>query len=230
MAQLYWLKSKKKSEKYKKWTHSVAQSLCSDLQLHLDSNSKTDDNAVVRSISNIHIFRLLTLKYTLKIKRNLYFLEPELIQDLDFFRDLLVIRRVMLHNLLLSADHILRYKSLKIKRVAEINNILEQIHDISLHSPWDWVHFHEREFDLMVQMAHLAREYRLIFFMKQIREEYLSFCLLLSEKFWNMEHASQTYRQVYDLLIQGNGSQAAQLFLNFFEKNDNRVIFYYQEQ
>lgn len=110
----------------------------------------------------------------------------------------------------------------------QINETLEDLSFTALHNEWDWVSFHELEFDYFFQIARLSNDSTLLFFLKRLREKYLTAALNMNRQFWEMTEAVDVYSKLLEAIEKNNEELAENILRKFFEKNDRMIMHFYE--
>ncbi|HNL55659.1 MAG TPA: carboxylating nicotinate-nucleotide diphosphorylase, partial [Turneriella sp.] len=116
------------------------------------------------------------------------------------------------------------------KRTRQLDELLEELQFLSENQSWDWVSFHETEFEFFLQIAYLSRFTTAKFVLNRIRRDYLDSVLAYNKNFWNMETAVSVYRTVVKLIRESKPAEAEGELLQFFTQNDLAILQYYTSQ
>ncbi|MFZ5627852.1 MAG: carboxylating nicotinate-nucleotide diphosphorylase [Spirochaetota bacterium] len=116
------------------------------------------------------------------------------------------------------------------KRTRQLDELLEELQFLSENQSWDWVSFHETEFEFFLQIAYLSRFTTAKFVLNRIRRDYLDSVLAYNKNFWNMETAVSVYRTVVKLIRESKPVEAEGELLQFFTQNDLAILQYYTSQ
>jgi nicotinate-nucleotide pyrophosphorylase (carboxylating) len=116
------------------------------------------------------------------------------------------------------------------KSTRQLDELLEELQFLSENQSWDWVSFHEAEFEFFLQIAYLSRFTTAKFVLNRIRRDYLDSVLAYNRNFWNMETAVSVYRTVLKLIREGRPAEAEGELLQFFTQNDLAILQYYTSQ
>lgn len=116
------------------------------------------------------------------------------------------------------------------KRTRQLDELLDELQFLSENQSWDWVSFHETEFEFFLHIAHLSRFTTAKFVLNRIRRDYLDSVLAYNRNFWNMETAVSVYRTVVKLIREAKPVEAEGELLQFFTQNDLAILQYYTSQ
>ncbi len=116
------------------------------------------------------------------------------------------------------------------KQTRAIDDLLDELQYLSENNSWDWVSFHETEFEFFLQIANLSRFTTARFVLNRIRRDYLDSVLAYNKNFWNMQNAVAVYRMLIRLIREGRPAEAEGEILQFFTQNDLAIVQYYTSQ
>lgn len=116
------------------------------------------------------------------------------------------------------------------KQARAIEDLLDELQYLSENNSWDWVSFHETEFEFFLQIANLSRFTTARFVLNRIRRDYLDSVLAYNKNFWNMQNAVAVYRTLTRLIREGRPAEAEGEILQFFTQNDLAIVQYYTSQ
>jgi nicotinate-nucleotide pyrophosphorylase (carboxylating) len=116
------------------------------------------------------------------------------------------------------------------KKSRQLDELLDELQFLSENQSWDWVSFHETEFEFFLQIAHVSRFTTAKFVLNRIRRDYLDSVLAYNRNFWNMETAVSVYRTVVRLIREAKPAEAEGELLQFFTQNDMAILQYYTSQ
>lgn len=116
------------------------------------------------------------------------------------------------------------------KRSRELDELLDELQFLSDNNSWDWVSFHETEFEFFLKIAYLSRFTTAKFVLNRIRRDYLDSVLSYNRNFWNMENAVAVYRVILKLIRESKPVEAESELLQFFTQNDLAILQYYTSQ
>ena len=148
----------------------------------------------------------------------------------DLLRDFLELRRYFTATLIHKASENWKISELNSKGSKIVDEILDEMQFLSDNHSWDWVSFHESEFELFLQLATNARFASAKFILNRIKRDYLDSVLGYDHNFWNMQNAIRVYRLVVRLIREKQSDHAEHEFLQFFSQNDEAIIQYYTSQ
>ncbi len=116
------------------------------------------------------------------------------------------------------------------KTFERIDERLDELQDLSDNQSWDWVSFHETEFEFFLEIANLSRFTTARFVLNRIKRDYLDSVLAFNKNFWNMQSAISVYRTLVRLIHDKKAAEAEGEILQFFTQNDLAILQYYASQ
>ncbi len=116
------------------------------------------------------------------------------------------------------------------KQARIIDDLLDELQFLSENNSWDWVSFHETEFEFFLEIANMSRFTTARFVLNRIRRDYLDSVLAYNKNFWNMQNAVAVYRTLLKLIREGRPAEAEGEILQFFTQNDLAIVQYYTSQ
>ncbi|MFO1527812.1 MAG: carboxylating nicotinate-nucleotide diphosphorylase [Turneriella sp.] len=116
------------------------------------------------------------------------------------------------------------------KESANLDDMLDEMQFLSDNQSWDWVSFHETEFEFFLEIANLSRFTTARFVLNRIRRDYLDSVLAYNKNFWNMQSAIAVYRSIVRLIRDRKPAEAEGEVLQFFTQNDLAIVQYYASQ
>ncbi|MCX7633011.1 MAG: carboxylating nicotinate-nucleotide diphosphorylase, partial [Turneriella sp.] len=148
----------------------------------------------------------------------------------ELLADFLEMRRHFTAAVVFKAAENWRGSFLQKKIFARLQELLDEMQFLSENRNWDWVSFHEAEFEFFLQVANLSGFNTARFVLNRIRRDYLDSVLSYNKNFWNMENAVSVYREVLQLIRNNKADAAEQRLLEFFTQNDKAILDYYKSQ
>lgn len=112
----------------------------------------------------------------------------------------------------------------------DLDELLDELQDLSDNQSWDWVSFHETEFEFFLEIANISRFTTARFVLNRIKRDYLDSVLAFNKNFWNMESAIGVYRTLVRLIRERKSAEAEGEILQFFTQNDLAILQYYASQ
>ena len=149
----------------------------------------------------------------------------ELDDDQHFLSEFLTIRRYLLAAVIYRASHT-KKGSKSYEQTAQ--RIEDNLNTVALQNNWDWVSFNELEFELFSALSVLSRDKNMAIILNKAKQVYLLSTLSLSAKFWNMQEAVRFYNEIWEYVKVHRAEVARDTFLQFFEKNDQKIIYHYR--
>jgi len=148
----------------------------------------------------------------------------------DLFSEFLEMRRYFTAAIVYRAAENWSEERPRRKKSRTLDEILEEMQDLSDNQSWDWVSFHEDEFEFFLEIANAARYTSARFILHRIRRDYLDSVLAYNKNFWNMQSAINVYRSVVRLIRERKPAEAEGELLQFFTQNDLAILQYYASQ
>jgi len=149
--------------------------------------------------------------------------------DSKYLAEFLVIRRYILAHVIVRASEQKPTNRGYQEGAAAIDEIIEALDSVATNNEWDWVRYNELEYELFLQLANLARDNKIKFILNRSRQTYLLSTMTLNAQYWNMEESVALYDQVWQNIRKKQGDQAKQVFLEFYEKNDKKIMHRYDD-
>ena len=146
-----------------------------------------------------------------------------------FMREFLKIRRYLMAAVIYKAASKGMKSSLYAQNKKSILQKLEALETIADTKDWDWVSFNELEFDFFATLAALSGEQNFVSILNEAKQTYLTSILTLNDKFWNMREAVDFYTKIWNRIESGKAVSARDILLDYYEKNDDKIIFYFKE-
>ena len=109
----------------------------------------------------------------------------------------------------------------------ELEEHLEKIDYLAEQREWDWMSFHEEEYDFFKALAEASPDKTASFLVNRFKQYYLLSSMSLNRQFWDMNQASKIYRTTLSLIIAGDAEAAENEIRSFFENNDTKILKYY---
>lgn len=148
----------------------------------------------------------------------------------DLFADFLEMRRYFTAAIIYKAAENWKDSNQRRKASQKLDDLLDELQDISDNQPWDWVSFHEAEFEFFLQIANHSRFTMARFVLGRIKRDYLDSVLAFNKNFWNMQSAITVYRSLVKLIRERKAAEAEAEILGFFTQNDLAILQYYSSQ
>jgi nicotinate-nucleotide pyrophosphorylase (carboxylating) len=148
----------------------------------------------------------------------------------DLLRDFLEMRRYFSAAIVYKAAENWKESYGRRKESQVLDDLLQELQDLSDNKSWDWVTFHETEFEFFLQIANLSRFTTARFVLNRIRRDYLDSVLAYNKNFWNMKTAVGVYRTLVHLIRERRPAEAEGELLQFFTQNDIAIVQYYSSQ
>ncbi|MBX3721444.1 MAG: carboxylating nicotinate-nucleotide diphosphorylase [Turneriella sp.] len=148
----------------------------------------------------------------------------------DLLADFLEMRRYFTAAIIYKAAENWKNDARNRKTSARIDELLDELQDLSDNQSWDWVSFHETEFEFFLQIANTSRFTTARFVLNRIKRDYLDSVLAFNKNFWNMQSAIAVYRSLIQLIRERKAPEAEGEILQFFTQNDLAILQYYASQ
>lgn len=148
----------------------------------------------------------------------------------DLLSEFLEMRRYFTAAIIYKAAENWKPQFAQRKQSARLDDLLEEMQFLSDTQSWDWVSFHETEFEFFLEIANLSRFTTARFVLNRIRRDYLDSVLAYNKNFWNMQTAIAVYRTVVKLIRERKPAEAEGEILHFFTQNDLAILQYYASQ
>mgnify|MGYP001604571108 FL=1 len=148
----------------------------------------------------------------------------------DLLSEFLEMRRYFTAAIVYKAAQNWKPQFINRKQSLRLDDLLDEMQDLSDNNAWDWVSFHETEFEFFLEIANLSRFTTARFVLNRIRRDYLDSVLAYNKNFWNMRSAIVVYRSVAKLIRERKPAEAEGEILNFFTQNDLAILQYYASQ
>jgi DNA-binding FadR family transcriptional regulator len=144
--------------------------------------------------------------------------------------DVLKLRRSLVGGLVNICGLEVSKGSLSRQSFKKAESLLEEFNFLSEQKSWDWVSFHENEYDFFLNLSKAAKVSGYTYFLRKARKHYLNSSLALNKNYWQIPVATEIYKQIYKHILEGDGISARNDILNFYEKNDESILFQYQKE
>jgi len=148
----------------------------------------------------------------------------------DLLAEFLEMRRFFTAAIIYKAAENWKPQHMGRKQARAIDDLLDDLQFLSENNSWDWVSFHETEFEFFLQIANMSRFTTARFVLNRIRRDYLDSVLAYNKNFWNMQNAVGVYRTLLNLIREGRPAEAEGEILQFFTQNDLAIVQYYTSQ
>lgn len=109
-------------------------------------------------------------------------------------------------------------------------SLLNEFDFLSEQKSWDWVSFHENEYDFFLSLSKTAKISGYTYFLRKARKHYLNSSLALNKNYWQIPLATEIYKQAFKYILNGDGKGARDHILSFYEKNDESILFQYKKE
>jgi nicotinate-nucleotide pyrophosphorylase (carboxylating) len=208
----------------------------SGTQLFRQVVSYVRDRAKERHIGWSLIPALITLRIVsaenMKAIRSAFEYGPSTEQPVhpDLLADFLEMRRYFTAAIIYKAAQNWKGEVRSRKTAEKLEEILDELQDLNDNQSWDWVSFHETEFEFFLEIANLSRFTTARFVLNRIKRDYLDSVLAFNKNFWNMQSAITVYRSIVRLIRERKPAEAEGEILQFFTQNDLSILQYYASQ
>lgn len=113
---------------------------------------------------------------------------------------------------------------------SKAESLLNEFEFLSEQKSWDWVSFHENEYDFFLSLSQAAKISGYTYFLRKARKHYLNSSLALNKNYWQIPLATEIYKQAFKHILGGNGKTARDHIVSFYETNDESIIFQYKKE
>lgn len=148
----------------------------------------------------------------------------------DLLADFLEMRRYFTAAIIYKAAQNWKEPRRPRKNSRDLDELLDELQDLSDNQSWDWVSFHETEFEFFLEIANNSRFTTARFVLNRIKRDYLDSVLAFNKNFWNMQTAIAVYRSLVRLIRERRAAEAEGEILQFFTQNDLAILQYYASQ